>query len=139
MSELLWSDPMDMNGRQPSKRGVACMFGPDVAAKFLDENNLSKWSQRRNPLFRVACKKSRGKVRWLRVPKGRQSNNSVLCSELLRLNGKQGGIYSFPRRRHGAKDNHLRPCRAPQSAPDGLRKAVGKHVVIFRNLIISAN
>lgn len=42
MCELLWSDPMDSDGRQPSKRGVGCMFGPDVAARFLDENNLSK-------------------------------------------------------------------------------------------------
>lgn len=42
MCELLWSDPQDVNGRAPSKRGVGCMFGPDVAAKFLDENNLSK-------------------------------------------------------------------------------------------------
>ena len=58
MSELLWSDPMDMNGRQPSKRGVACMFGPDVAARFLDENNLSKLTIQCNVVFRATCKKS---------------------------------------------------------------------------------
>ena len=40
MCETLWSDPMDENGRQPSKRGVGCQFGPDVAAKFLDDNGL---------------------------------------------------------------------------------------------------
>jgi len=40
MCELLWSDPCDMNGRHPSKRGVGVQFGPDVAEKFLEENNL---------------------------------------------------------------------------------------------------
>jgi serine/threonine-protein phosphatase 5 len=42
MCEMLWSDPTDMPGRQPSKRGVGTQFGPDIAAKFLAENNLSK-------------------------------------------------------------------------------------------------
>ena len=42
MVEALWSDPCDMNGRHPSKRGVGVMFGPDIAAKFLDDNGLSK-------------------------------------------------------------------------------------------------
>ena len=41
MSELLWSDPCKENGRIPSKRGVGMSFGPDVAKKFLEENNLS--------------------------------------------------------------------------------------------------
>ena len=40
MCECLWSDPCDMNGRHPSKRGVGVMFGPDVAEKFLEENGL---------------------------------------------------------------------------------------------------
>ena len=42
MCELLWSDPQDFNGRSPSKRGVGTQFGPDIAAKFLEENSLSK-------------------------------------------------------------------------------------------------
>lgn len=42
MTELLWSDPSPLNGRQPSKRGVGLSFGPDVAHKFLDENKLGK-------------------------------------------------------------------------------------------------
>ena len=42
MCEALWSDPCDMNGRYPSKRGVGVMFGPDVAEKFLESNGLSK-------------------------------------------------------------------------------------------------
>ena len=41
MCECLWSDPKDDNGREPSKRGVGIAFGPDVAAKFLDDNGLS--------------------------------------------------------------------------------------------------
>ena len=42
MCECLWSDPCDQNGRHPSKRGVGVQFGPDVAERFLDDNNLSK-------------------------------------------------------------------------------------------------
>ena len=40
MVETLWSDPCDMNGRHPSKRGVGVMFGPDVAERFLTANGL---------------------------------------------------------------------------------------------------
>jgi len=40
MCEMLWSDPHDVNGRAPSKRGVGCHFGPDVTRKFLDDNGL---------------------------------------------------------------------------------------------------
>jgi len=40
MCEALWSDPKDTDGREPSKRGIGLAFGPDVAAKFLDDNNL---------------------------------------------------------------------------------------------------
>lgn len=40
MCDILWSDPVKENGRHPSKRGVSIGFGPDIAKKFLDENNL---------------------------------------------------------------------------------------------------
>jgi serine/threonine-protein phosphatase 5 len=40
MADILWSDPTKLNGRHPSKRGISIMFGPDVAHKFLNENNL---------------------------------------------------------------------------------------------------
>jgi len=40
MCDMLWSDPVKMNGRHPSKRGISIGFGPDVAKKFLDENKL---------------------------------------------------------------------------------------------------
>ncbi|MCQ2820608.1 MAG: metallophosphoesterase [archaeon] len=40
MCELLWSDPIKMNGRYPNKRGVAITFGPDIANQFLDDNKL---------------------------------------------------------------------------------------------------
>ena len=43
MCEALWSDPGDIDGRHASKRGVALQFGPDIAAKFLDANGLSKF------------------------------------------------------------------------------------------------
>ncbi|KAK1444102.1 PPPtase 5 [Babesia gibsoni] len=40
MTDMLWSDPKATIGRSPSKRGVACEFGPDVTDKFLEENGL---------------------------------------------------------------------------------------------------
>ena len=40
MCDLLWADPKHMPGRAPSKRGVSCMFGPDVTQRFLDDNGL---------------------------------------------------------------------------------------------------
>lgn len=40
MTDMLWSDPTKLNGRHPSKRGISIMFGPDVAHKFLNDNNL---------------------------------------------------------------------------------------------------
>ena len=40
MCEALWSDPCEMDGRHPSKRGVGVMFGPDVSARFCEDNGL---------------------------------------------------------------------------------------------------
>ncbi|KAI7687113.1 Serine/threonine-protein phosphatase 5 [Sarcoptes scabiei] len=40
MCDILWSDPMPVQGRMPSKRGVGCQFGPDVTENFLKQNNL---------------------------------------------------------------------------------------------------
>jgi len=40
MCEMLWSDPQAFPGRSPSKRGVGVAFGPDVTARFLDDNGL---------------------------------------------------------------------------------------------------
>ena len=40
MCECLWSDPCDMDGRHPSKRGVGVLFGPDVSQRFCEENKI---------------------------------------------------------------------------------------------------
>jgi serine/threonine-protein phosphatase 5 len=40
MCDLLWADPTKEKGRHPSKRGISIGFGPDISAKFLDDNNL---------------------------------------------------------------------------------------------------
>lgn len=40
MCEILWSDPMPMPGRAPSKRGVGLQFGPDITEKFCEMNKL---------------------------------------------------------------------------------------------------
>ena len=39
--ELLWSDPCEIKGRSPSKRGIGISFGPDVTEEFLEKNALS--------------------------------------------------------------------------------------------------
>ena len=40
MSDLLWSDPHDLLGKVPSKRGVGFSFGSDYTQEFLQKNNL---------------------------------------------------------------------------------------------------
>lgn len=40
MCEILWSDPMPVNGRVVSKRGIAIAFGPDVTHDFCQANKL---------------------------------------------------------------------------------------------------
>ena len=40
MTELLWSDPKEGNGWEPSERGAGVYFREDVTEKFLKENNL---------------------------------------------------------------------------------------------------
>jgi len=40
MCDILWSDPIKINGRHPSKRGTSINFGPDIAHTFLNENGL---------------------------------------------------------------------------------------------------
>lgn len=40
LNDILWADPMEMNGYAPSPRGVTRTFGPDVTNKFLKSNNL---------------------------------------------------------------------------------------------------
>ena len=42
MCDMLWADPTSLPGRHKSKRGISIEFGPDVAARFLDDNNLGK-------------------------------------------------------------------------------------------------
>ena len=39
-NELLWSDPSELPGRSPSKRGTGVAFGPDVVENFLKDNNM---------------------------------------------------------------------------------------------------
>ena len=40
MNEILWSDPRDIEGWSPSKRGAGIYFGKDITEKFLNDNNL---------------------------------------------------------------------------------------------------
>lgn len=40
LEDILWSDPMDSEGRQPSRREAGTLFGPDVTTRFLEENHL---------------------------------------------------------------------------------------------------
>lgn len=38
--EILWNDPMEEEGFEPSYRGAGKLFGPDISKKFTDKNNL---------------------------------------------------------------------------------------------------
>jgi serine/threonine-protein phosphatase 5 len=40
MCDMLWADPTFKTGRHKSQRGVSIEFGPDVAERFLNDNNL---------------------------------------------------------------------------------------------------
>ncbi|KAF7790340.1 hypothetical protein EIP86_001295 [Pleurotus ostreatoroseus] len=41
MCELLWTDPQEMPGRGPSKRGVGIAFGPDVTRRWCVANGVT--------------------------------------------------------------------------------------------------
>jgi len=41
MCELLWTDPQQIQGRGPSKRGVGIAFGPDVTERWCKLNGVS--------------------------------------------------------------------------------------------------
>lgn len=40
--ELLWTDPQEINGRSPSKRGIGMQFGPDITERFCLNNKIRK-------------------------------------------------------------------------------------------------
>ncbi|CAH6719319.1 serine/threonine-protein phosphatase T [[Candida] jaroonii] len=40
--ELLWTDPQNVNGRAPSKRGIGMQFGPDITERFCLSNKIRK-------------------------------------------------------------------------------------------------
>lgn len=41
MCELLWTDPQELPGRGPSKRGVGIAFGPDVTRRWCELNKVT--------------------------------------------------------------------------------------------------
>ncbi|KAI0706854.1 Metallo-dependent phosphatase-like protein [Cerioporus squamosus] len=41
MCELLWTDPQELPGRGPSKRGVGIAFGPDVTKRWCQANGVT--------------------------------------------------------------------------------------------------
>ncbi|EJD02809.1 protein phosphatase 5 [Fomitiporia mediterranea MF3/22] len=41
MCELLWTDPQELPGRGPSKRGVGIAFGPDVTKRWCELNKVT--------------------------------------------------------------------------------------------------
>lgn len=40
MTDLLWADPQEEPGSQPSRRGISRLFGPDITEDFLKTNNF---------------------------------------------------------------------------------------------------
>ncbi|KAI3402545.2 PPT1 [Candida oxycetoniae] len=41
-TEMLWTDPQEINGRAPSKRGIGIQFGPDITERFCMSNKIRK-------------------------------------------------------------------------------------------------
>lgn len=41
IDDLIWSDPVATDGLLPSHRGLGYLFGPDVTADFVLQNNIS--------------------------------------------------------------------------------------------------
>lgn len=41
MNDLLWSDPQELEGKQPTRRRAGYFFGPDITRSFLSKNKLS--------------------------------------------------------------------------------------------------
>ena len=86
MCEMLWSDPQDMPGRQFNKRGVGCQFGPDVTARFLQDNNLKlliRSHEARHQCCWTPSLTSSGQARGVRDPARRQVHHHLLCAQLL--------------------------------------------------------
>ena len=92
LEDLLWSDPMDGKGRQPSRREAGTMFGEDVTKQFLDDNHLdllvrshevkmTGYDMQHDISLGVAMKFPS----WTR-----KVHHHLLGTELLRYNGKQG-------------------------------------------------
>lgn len=40
LAGLMWSDPVEITGHEPSRRGIGVHYGQDVTERFLGENNL---------------------------------------------------------------------------------------------------
>lgn len=74
VSDMLWSDPTDSHGTHPSPRNIGgisylpltkwtgVLFGPDVAARFLQENNLEVMVRAHELCMEGYSKQQGGKV-----------------------------------------------------------------------------
>ena len=55
MTDLLWSDPEDINGWGISPRGCAYLWGTDITATFLEKNNLKCLIRSHQMVMEVCC------------------------------------------------------------------------------------
>lgn len=102
LEDLLWSDPMDGTGRQPSRREAGTLFGQDVTERFLKENNL-----------KLLVRSHEVKMGGYEVQHGisfvvgiggltaRKVHHHLLCAQLLRHHGECGSAHHV-RSQHGA-------------------------------------
>ena len=124
MCECLWSDPCDMNGRHPSKRGVGVMFGPDVTERFLTDNDLSKCLffliNFNTYFYRTGRAFTRSQTNRLRIPKRWKMYNNFFSSKLLRSNGKQRCFYKIQRKNNGTRNHFIRKSGPSQNSTYGL-------------------
>ena len=100
MCDMLWADPTFMPGRHKSKRGISIEFGPDVAARFLDDNGLGE-------LTRPAGAVASGQGDGVRGRGRAASHHHLLGAQVLRPNDQQGGLHRL-QERHEAQLLHFR-------------------------------
>lgn len=86
MCDMLWADPSFKPGRQRSKRGVSIEFGPDVTARFLEENGLGR-------LIRVAGPVPPGQGHGVRGRAWPEGHHRLLRPQVLRPDVQQGGLH----------------------------------------------
>ena len=91
LEDILWSDPMDSMGRQPSRREAGTMFGPDITKAFLEKNHLELLVRSHEvKMDGYEVQHDISYVRWEWDLTARKVYYCILCGELLRYHTELG-------------------------------------------------